>query len=243
MERHKPTFDKYVEDACAIFLTERQKRRDTIADVALEYYRRDTARGRKMFLRSLIRLSEFFQFAIDSVRRIGEDQLGKTKRAPRELEIWMAKTKVPKRPVFTARGPDPNTYVMRNRAINIAVSRLAKRPNMTATRNASRGEACTSKGGSACDAVGQAVEWVYPKEPKKKQPKKKQLKNKQNEDEQNEDEQIKYKTIERIWLARKSIDIFLASPDSAIFRLYNRYRYHRPTPARLSDKETGRSRR
>ena len=237
-------FDKHVDDACAILRTERRKWGDTIADVALEYYRRDTARGRKVFLRNLIGLSKYFQFAIDAVRRIGEDQLGKTKRAPRELEIWMAKTKVPQRPALPARGPDPNTNMIRNRAIIIAVSRLADRPNMTATRNASRGEACTSKGGSACDAVGQAVERVYPKEPKKKQPKKKQLKNKQNEDErENEDEQIKYKTIERIWLARKSIDIFLASPDSAIFRLYNRYRYHRPTPARLSDKETGRSRR
>lgn len=213
MERHKPTFDKYVEDACAIFLTEHQKRRDTIADVALEYYRRDTARGRKMFLRSLIRLSEFFQFAIDSVRRIGEDQMGKTKRAPRELEIWMAKTKVSKRPVFTARGPDPNTYVMRNRAINIAVSRLAKRPNMTATRNGSRGATCSFIGGSACDAVGLAVERFYNKK-------------------------LDYKAIERIWFARKSIDIFRASPDTAIFHLYDLYRYHRPTPARLSDKET-----
>ena len=198
---NKTTFYKYVDDACAILRTERRKRRDTIADVALEYYRRDTARGRKVFLRNLIGLSKYFQFAIDAVRRIGEDQLGKTKRAPRELEIWMAKTKVPKRPVFTARGPDPNTYVMRNRAINIAVSRLAKRPNMTATRNASRGEACTSKGGSACDAVGLAVERVYNKK-------------------------LDYKAIERIWFARKSIDIFRASPDTAIFHLSDRYRYH-----------------
>ena len=187
-------FDKHVDDACAILRTERRKWGDTFADVALEYYRRDTAKGRKVFLRNLIGLSKSFQFAIDAVRRIGEDQLGKTKRAPRELEIWMAKTKVPQGPVYIARGREPNTNMIRNRAIIIAVSRLANRPNMTATRNASRGEKCSFVGGSACDAVGLAVERVYPKEPKKKQPKTKQRKN----------EQITYKTIERIWFERTS---------------------------------------
>jgi len=226
------TFDQYVNEACAVLRTERRTWGDTIADVAFEYYRRDTARGRKVFLRNLIGLSKYFQFANDAVRRIGEDQLGKTKRAPRELEIWMAKTKVPQRPALTARGPDPNTNMIRNRAIIIAVSRLVKRPNMTATRNESRGEACTFKGGSACDAVGLAVKRVYPKEPKHRQLK----------DKEREDTWPTYKTIERIWLARKSIDLFLTSPDSAIFRLHNRYKYRLPTPARLSDKKAGKFR-
>ena len=216
-EKHKPTFDKYVNFACDILRTERRERGGTIAEVALKCYQRDTARGQKVFLRTLMRLSEALQFADDAVRLIGEDQLGKTRRAPRELEKWMAKTKVPQRPALTSRGPDPNTTMLRNRGIIIAVACVANLPNMTPTRNASRGEACTFIGGSACDAVGIAVKRVYAKELKKKK--------------------IEYKTIERIWFARKSYALFLALPHYFIFRFYNRYEYHPPMQAQLSDKK------
>ena len=251
-EKHRPTFKKYVNIACYILRTERRERGGTIAEVALKCYQRDTARGQKVFLRTLMRLSEALQFADDAVRLIGEDQLGKTRRAPRELEKWMAKTKVSQRPALTSRGPDPNTTILRNCGIIIAVACLADLPNMTATRNASRGEDCSFEGGSACDAVGIAVNRVYAKELKEKQPKKKQLKNKQNEDEQNEDKQnedkqnedkqnedkkITYKTIERIWLARESYALFLALPDYFIFRFHNQYEYDPPMQAGLSDKK------
>ena len=256
-EKHRPTFKKYVNIACYILRTERRERGGTIAEVALKCYQRDTARGQKVFLRTLMRLSEALQFADDAVRLIGEDQLGKTRRAPRELEKWMAKTKVSQRPALTSRGPDPNTTILRNCGIIIAVACLADLPNMTATRNASRGEDCSFEGGSACDAVGIAVNRVYAKELKEKQPKKKQLKNKQNEDEQNEDKQnedeqnedkqnedkqnedkkITYKTIERIWLARDSYALFLALPDYFIFRFHNQYEYDPPMQAGLSDKK------
>ena len=108
-EKHKTTFDKYVNFACHILWTERRNWGDTFEDFALECYRRETAKRRKVFLRNLIGGSEHLQIIRDVVNRIGQADLGKSRRAPPELEIWMAKTAVLKRPVLTARGRDPNT--------------------------------------------------------------------------------------------------------------------------------------
>lgn len=212
---NETTFDKYIATARHILWTERQMWGDTLEDFAYECYRRKTASGRNVFLRNLIGLAEYFRFAQDAVRRIGRAELRNRRRTPRELERWMAKTKVPKQPRFIARGPDPNTNIMRNRAIMIAVLVLSRK-DLTPTRNITQGKIdyleCTFLGGSACDAVGLAVKRVY------------------NDD-------LDYKTIERIWFEGKLMGISLKSPASFIFKLSSHMRYHRPTPTRLSDKK------
>ena len=216
-EKHKPTFDKYVNFACHILWTERRNWGDTFEDFALECYRRETAKRRKVFLRNLICGSEHLQIIRDVVNRIGQAELGKSRRAPPELEIWMAKTAVLKRPVLTARGRNPNTNLMRNRAIMIAVSRLANRPDMTATRNESRGKDCSFKGGSACDAVGLALRRVYKKLAFTKPD---------------------YKTIERIWFEYESLGSHLESPTPFFLKFHFRYRLNRLPRVRLSDPKT-----
>ena len=204
----RTTFDKYVEFACRILRTERRTWGDTVADAMLRVYKQEPEKQRKVFLHSLLFLSEDYKVAWDSVNRIAQDLLGKRRRPPRELELWIRKVLDGTRPQPKARGRDLNANAPRDRAMVIAVLALLGK-GLKATRNGGRRGKCSYEGESACDAVGIAVKRVYPKEPKHKQLK----------DKEREDTWPTYKNMERIWLDAVSNGITLEWPVPIIFRM------------------------
>ena len=191
----KPTFKKkYVNFACRILRTERRQWGDTVADAMLHLYKQNTEEERKVCLRSLITLSAYYKFAWDSVSRIAQDLLGKRRRPPRELELWIRKVLDGTRPQPKPRGRDLNANAPRDRARVIAVLALLGK-GLKATRNGARPEKCSHEGESACDAVGMAAELTY----KIKNP--------------------TYKNMERIWLAGVSSGITLEWPVPITFKV------------------------
>lgn len=209
----RTTFYKYVEFACRILRTERRTWGDTVADAMLQVYKQDTEKQRKVFLHSLIFLSEDYKVAWDSVSRIAQDLLGKRRRPPRELELWIRKVLDGTRPQPKTRGRDLNANVPRDRAMVIAVLALLGK-GLKATRNGGRRGKCSYEGESACDAVGIAAKRTY------------------------NIKKLEYKNMERIWLDAVSNGITLEWPVPITFKVPTRkfpYRLIRETEQRNPD--------
>ena len=199
-KKRKAPFKKYVDFAVVILEVLREKWGETPADGMARLYVLHPDE-REVILRYLIRDSETRKAAWDALFRIVKYHNRERTLPPQKLADWHAEVleKTRQEPKKKGRNPDDNANI--KVAIVIAVSQLIVVTHLSdiglkATRNSMKGGGlnpdCNSKGGSACDAVGEAVGRVY-------------------------NEFLCYKCIERIWTKRASTGIDLESIPSIVF--------------------------
>ena len=186
-------FDVYVGFAARLIQIEREEFGDTLPEATLSVYLHQTVAERKIYLRRLIVESVIRKAAWDSLVVIARYYRRRGRPLPHELTDWLvaAVDGALKRP--KTRGRTSHTNDLRNRAIVMAVMLLTSH-GMKATRNWSGPKKCDYEGGSACDAVGIAVNKSY----KNKKP-------------------LKYKAIEGIWTEKGTPESFFNRWDYRFF--------------------------
>ena len=116
-------------------------------------------------LQSLINGSKKSVASWEAVNLLAIAELERTGELRGALQSWtiavlkdqLLEPEARTRPRPTRRGRDGDNWHARDVAIAEAVRTLVKPPwQLTATRNITRGESCSSEGGSACDAAGMA---------------------------------------------------------------------------------------
>ena len=197
-KKRKAPFKKYVDFAVVILEVLREKWGETPGDGMARLYVLHPDE-REVILRGLIRDSETRKAAWDALFRIVKYHNRERTLPPQELADWHAEVLEKTRQEPKKKGRDCDTNI--KASIVIAVSQLIAVTHLSdiglkPTRNSKKGgglnPVCNSKGGSACDAVGEAVGRVY-------------------------NVFLCYKCIERIWTKRASTGIDLESIPSITF--------------------------
>ena len=197
-KKRKAPFKKYVAFAVCILEVLRKKYGETPAEGMARLYILHPDE-REVILRDLIRDSKTRKVAWDALFLVVKYHNRERTLPPLELADWHAEVLEKTRQKPNKKGRDRDTNI--KASIVIAVSQLIAVTHLSdiglkPTRNSKKGgglnPVCNSKGGSACDAVGEAVGRVY-------------------------NVFLCYKCIERIWTKRASTGIDLESIPSITF--------------------------
>ena len=154
-------FQEAVESVRNVLRQERELWGETPAEGLARLYKRSAPESRADFLREQLWCSNEIMASWDAVKLIAEDLLRDGEPLLPELAEWVANVLADgekSRP--TQRGQDPDAKFNRNRSVMVAVRNLVSQ-GMTATRNKAGVNHACFEGGSACDAVGLAVNLSY----------------------------------------------------------------------------------